>query len=282
LFAFRPLRLRRAQQMYAVRPAGLAAVCAINRLFVWAEGRSLRNDSATPATNPSRAALGDDLARLLGAAGAVAQGCSGSRHDSGVTGCLASVWIAKVWTPCGLRPSYSCGRLTNIGGPEGDEVLRRLRERLLAFACRLLRQDVAEDLVQETFVLLTTKYGHVHEPDERVRLGIAILRKKRAGHFRKIRRRGEDSTVEPADAGLEDQTPDPEELAHRQLLAQRLRSAISKSSGRCRELLRLKLEERTFPEIAEIMEAKLNTVYSWDHRCTERLRVLVMTREVQR
>jgi RNA polymerase sigma factor (sigma-70 family) len=163
-----------------------------------------------------------------------------------------------------------------------DPLLERLRQRFLAFARRSLASDVAEDLVQETFLLLTTKYAHVREPEERVRLGITIIRKKKAGHWRKSHRRGEVEAVDAAEANLEDNRPDPEELADRQLLVARLRAAVAALSGRCRELVRLKLEERTFPEIAEIMKAKLNTVYSWDHRCTERLRALVVTVEVRR
>ena len=88
--------------------------------------------------------------------------------------------------------------------------------------------------------------------------------------------------MDATEANLEDDRPDPEELADRRLLVARLRTAVAALSGRCRELVRLKLEERTFPEIAEIMKAKLNTVYSWDHRCTERLRALVMTAEDRR
>jgi RNA polymerase sigma factor (sigma-70 family) len=160
-------------------------------------------------------------------------------------------------------------------------VLQRVRERLLGFARRVLRPDVAEDLVQEVFVLLTTKYGHVHEPAERVRLGIAILRKKKAGHYRKERRRSEALAVDPVEADLATDDPDPEELAHRRLLQARVRLAVLRLSGRCRELVRLKLEDRTFVEIAEILKANVNTVYSWDYRCMERLRALVKDAEVR-
>ena len=163
-----------------------------------------------------------------------------------------------------------------------DPLLERLRQRFLAFARRSLASDVAEDLVQETFLLLATKYAHVREPQERIRLGITIIRKKRAGHWRKSLRRGEANAVDVADTDLQDDGLDPEELAERRQLVARLRTAVAALSGRCRELVRLKLEERTFSEIAEIMQAKLNTVYSWDHRCTERLRALVVKVEVRR
>jgi len=37
---------------------------------------------------------------------------------------------------------------------------------------------------------------------------------------------------------------------------------------RCRELFRLKLEGKTFPEIQLLMSVgSINTVYTWDSRC---------------
>ena len=49
----------------------------------------------------------------------------------------------------------------------------------------------------------------------------------------------------------------------------------SKDAGlgeRCRDLLRLKLEGKTFPEIQKIMgAAAINTIYTWDHRCRKNL-----------
>jgi RNA polymerase sigma factor (sigma-70 family) len=158
-----------------------------------------------------------------------------------------------------------------------------LRVRLLGFARRVRQEDVAEDLVQETFVVLTGKYSHVVTTEDRVRLGIEILRKKMAAHWRKTRRRGEDGAVDPAEAGSEvpDGGDDPEEAAHRRLLVERLRAALPRLRGHCRDLMRLKLEDRTFPEIAEILGAKLNTVYSWDHRCTNDLRTFLRATEVR-
>jgi RNA polymerase sigma factor (sigma-70 family) len=165
---------------------------------------------------------------------------------------------------------------------DADETLVLLRMRLLGYARRVRQPDVAEDLVQDTFVLLTTKYHDVRAPEERVRLGIEILRKKMALYWRKAKRRNDSDAVDPADADLRDGDPDPEEAAHRRLLVERLRIAVGALSGRCREMVRLKLEDRTFPEIAEILQAKLNTVYSWDHRCMERLRGLLAETEGRR
>ena len=55
-------------------------------------------------------------------------------------------------------------------------------------------------------------------------------------------------------------------------LLEQLRAAIPKLGERCRELFRLKLLGRSFPEIQEEMgAASVNTVYTWDARCRERL-----------
>lgn len=216
--------------------------------------------------------------------GPAARQLFGMRESRAVMVGGGPVLVPRHWSNPGPQASYSAAYVREIARTTDDEgpLLERLRQRFLAFARRSLASDVAEDLVQEAFLLLTTKYAHVREPEERVRLGITILRKKRAGHWRKSQRRGEAASVDAAETDLQDDRPDPEEQAERELLVARLRTAVATLSGRCRELVRLKLEERTFPEIAEIMQAKINTVYSWDHRCTERLRALVVKVEVRR
>ena len=53
---------------------------------------------------------------------------------------------------------------------------------------------------------------------------------------------------------------------------ERLTRAIGQLGGHCRELLRLKLEGKSFAEIRKAMGAgSLNTVYTWDHRCRQQL-----------
>ncbi len=40
-----------------------------------------------------------------------------------------------------------------------DEILSKLRERIVGFAASHLQRDVAEDMAQEVMLLLHTKYG---------------------------------------------------------------------------------------------------------------------------
>jgi RNA polymerase sigma-70 factor (ECF subfamily) len=41
---------------------------------------------------------------------------------------------------------------------------------------------------------------------------------------------------------------------------------------RCRQLFRLKLEGKSFPEIRELLGVKsINTIYTWDFRCRREL-----------
>ena len=66
--------------------------------------------------------------------------------------------------------------------------------------------------------------------------------------------------------GLAKGTPLSERMA-----AGRPRSANSCWKA-CRDLMRLKLQGRSFPEIQKIMGASaINTVYTWDHRCRKHL-----------
>jgi RNA polymerase sigma factor (sigma-70 family) len=157
------------------------------------------------------------------------------------------------------------------------ETLEHLRVRLVAWACQRLDRSDAEDLTQDVLVLLTTKYAQAPE-DQLLPIALGIAWKLRAARWRKVRRRGEHLAVDAAEASLPDVGRGPEEAAEIQQLTEQLRAAIRKLSGRCRELMRLKLEERTFPEIAEILRAKLGTVYSWDHRCLQNLREQLATK----
>jgi RNA polymerase sigma-70 factor, ECF subfamily len=153
-----------------------------------------------------------------------------------------------------------------------EQILARLRERIVAFAASSLSRDAAEDLAQETLMLLLEKYPHLDRIEDLLPLSLRIVRFKMAGLRRKAHRRGEYDSVSVTDIPLPDPHLSPADLAERNEMLQRIGQAMAQAGERCKELIRLKLEGKTFPEIQAIMgAASINTVYTWDHRCRKHL-----------
>jgi RNA polymerase sigma-70 factor (ECF subfamily) len=159
-----------------------------------------------------------------------------------------------------------------VPGAPRPEILELLRARIVSFAASRLSRDVAEDVAQEVLLLLTTKYPHLDRIEDLVPVSIQIARFKLAAHWRKVRRRGEDTTIPADEFEGPDAGPSPEELAQKRQAVERLRDALTRLDGRCREIVRLKLEGHAFPEIQSRLGANsINTVYTWDARCRKRL-----------
>lgn len=153
-----------------------------------------------------------------------------------------------------------------------DEILRQLRERIFRFAASRLSREAAEDVTQETLLLLHEKYPHVAEAGELLPLAFQVVRFKMAGEVRKSVRRGEGRAVPVDELPLPSSGEDPERAAARSELRVRLLAAIGGLGERCREIFRLKLEGRGFEEIrAHFGVASINTVYTWDARCRKSL-----------
>jgi RNA polymerase sigma-70 factor (ECF subfamily) len=155
---------------------------------------------------------------------------------------------------------------------EREEVLAKLRERIVTFAASHLSRDVAEDLAQEVLILLHEKYAHLDRVEDLLPLSLQIVRFKIMSLRRKTARRGEYSQVSITDIPLPDLDANPAQRYERKERVERLKRAMSQLGDRCRELMRLKLQGKTFPEIQQIMgAAAINTVYTWDHRCRKNL-----------
>ena len=89
---------------------------------------------------------------------------------------------------------------------------------------------------------------------------------------RKTARRGEYDQVSITDIPLPDLESDPADAFERKELLERLARALPQLGERCRDLMRLKLQGYTFPEIQKRMGvAAINTIYTWDHRCRKHL-----------
>lgn len=157
-----------------------------------------------------------------------------------------------------------------------DDVLKHLRERILAFAASRLMKEAAEDVAQEVLVVLHEKYQHVTELTELVPLAFQILRFKMLDARRKAARRGEYNQEPIEDVDPVDPADDPSMEAERRQRLERLMEAMEQLSPRCRELFRWKLEGKGFNEIRALLGVdSINTVYTWDFRCRERLRDLM-------
>ena len=155
---------------------------------------------------------------------------------------------------------------------ERDEILGRLRERIVAFAASRMSRDVAEDLAQEVLIVLHEKYPEVERIEELLPLSLQIMRFKMVGLRRKVQRRGESGQVSVEEIQLPDSGTSPEMYARREELLRRLTAGIEKLPPRCKEMFRLKLLGKTFAEIQQELNAgSINTVYTWDSRCRKNL-----------
>jgi len=174
-----------------------------------------------------------------------------------------------------MTPSSSTGAKTGAGR---DELLRKLRERIVGFAASRIQRDAAEDLAQEVLILIHEKYSHVEPLEELLPLALRIVRFKMMGLRRKTVRHGEHTAVPVDELPLTDGAADPLLLAERREMTVRLKQAVGQLGERCRKLLALKLDGKSFAEIQAVMgAASLNTVYTWDLRCRKQLMELMGT-----
>jgi len=159
-----------------------------------------------------------------------------------------------------------------VPATQRDEILTSLRERIVAFAASRVSRDIAEDLAQDVLLVIHEKYAELERLDELLPLCFRILRFKMMALYRKSQRRGEYSQVSVDDVALADGGASPEICAERKEIADRLAEAVQRIGTRCKEMLRLKLEGKTFPEIQAAFGVKsINTIYTWDFRCRKHL-----------
>ena len=152
-----------------------------------------------------------------------------------------------------------------------DVILGLVRERIVSYAASRIGRDAAEDLAQETLMLLNEKYAHLDSRDDLVPVAVRIMQFK----MRTERRSRRTDHVEAETAVIADGAPDPESKARYEELRARIMVAVEKLGDRCRRLFLLKLDGYNFIEIREQMGAdSINTIYTWDFRCRQELRKL--------
>ena len=153
-----------------------------------------------------------------------------------------------------------------------EELLEKLRERIVGFAASRIQRDAAEDLAQEVLILLHEKYGHLERLEDLLPLSLQIVRYKMMAFRRKAQRHGEYTQVPVDELQLAGDGADPLARAQQRQMRERLIAAISKMEDRCRKLVARKLQGRSFAEIQHSFGASsINTIYTWDFRCRKNL-----------
>ena len=153
-----------------------------------------------------------------------------------------------------------------------EEILRKLRERIVAFAASRMQKDAAEDLAQEVLIVLHQRYAALDRIGDLLPLALQILRFKLMAARRKSTRRGEYTQLPAEELPLPDKAPSPLLQAERKQMLERLTAAIAQLGERCKQIFALKLEGKTFTEIQTTLGAgSINTVYAWDFRCRKQL-----------
>ena len=121
-------------------------------------------------------------------------------------------------------------------------------------------------------MLLHEKYPHLERVEDLLPLSLQITRFKMMSLRRKTVRHGEYIQVSITDIPLPDLEASPADQFERKQMLDRLARAIPQLGERCREMIRLKLQGKSFPEIQKILGvAAINTIYTWDHRCRKNL-----------
>lgn len=165
-----------------------------------------------------------------------------------------------------------------------EATIRLLRERIVAFAkSRLWRAGdfAAEDLAQETLMVIEERYRHVTAPEELVRLAMQICRFKMMAQGAKSGRRGEGTAIPVEEMPLADPADGPEEQALRQERARQFARAFAELGERCQQIFRWKMAGESFAVMQHRLGAEsINTVYTWEARCRKQLLGLLQRGEM--
>lgn len=171
--------------------------------------------------------------------------------------------------------------MTSAAGLDRDRVLAQVRQRVVGYAASRVGAAVAEDVAQETLLLLTTdpRYAHLEDPADLVPVAIRVTWFKLRELWRQRRKTSERviDGIDEIDApdtrpNAEVATLEWERAAEQRALLLRVKAAIERLPDRCRAIFAHLLAERSLVEIRTRMEAAtMNTVYTWVHRCRKNL-----------
>src|SRR4030081_3219214 len=93
-----------------------------------------------------------------------------------------------------------------------EKLLATLRERIINYAASRVGRDAAEDLAQETLLLIEQKYPHLHAESDLLPVAITIMQYKMRAYHRKAWRKAEGQALPVDDVPIRDGNLDPAAL----------------------------------------------------------------------
>jgi RNA polymerase sigma-70 factor (ECF subfamily) len=162
-----------------------------------------------------------------------------------------------------------------------SQVLALIRERILIYGTSHVGRDSAEDLAQDTLLLIEQRYSHLGQIGDLLPVAIRIMSFKLKSFRRSVgRRRVSDTPVD--EMPLADGDPDAATQLETAELKTKIYDALDKLGSRCKRLFLLKLEGHRLPQIREMLGAStMQQLYMWDFRCRESMRQLIGYRETK-
>ncbi len=152
-----------------------------------------------------------------------------------------------------------------------DAVLQKIGVRIQKLATYLGCGAEADDIAQETLLLLHKRYRE-DKPE------LLVLRANRicVNLVRNNRRRRDHAAMTDLVAGsAQDAHLNPEELFRSSEMVQSLIEILAKSDPVCRKLLRYELEGVDIAEISAALGLRPGAVYTAQHRCRKRMRQIL-------
>lgn len=166
-------------------------------------------------------------------------------------------------------------------GEAREAVVSRIRDRIVRVAASRMRSREPDDLAQRVVMVLMTKYPHVTDEAELVRIGVGILTRLNFGAVRaEIRHGGVAAQVD--EMPLESGELNPEELLARKQVAETVASGLSQLAGKCQRLLRMWMGGRRAAQIAADDGKTVNAVNVAISQCKAALRKILVRNEGRR
>ncbi len=156
-----------------------------------------------------------------------------------------------------------------------SQLLVLIRERIVNYGTSHVGRESAEDLAQDTLMLLEQKYSNLEQMGDLLPVAIRIMSFKLKS-FRRTTGRQRVSDTPIDEMPLTSADPDAAEQLARAEFRKSIFAALDKLGSRCKRLFLLKLEGHRLTQIREMLGAStMQQLYMWDFRCRESMRQLI-------